>query len=278
MSRIHPLSFMGGVMVFFPIQRVIVPVDFTRVSSAAVEWARVFAAPEAAIDAFYVHQPPPAYVLGMPLPGLSKADKEALTKRLKSTYSVDTAHVDEGDPVAAIRRHSRRADLIVAGTHGRTGVDRVLLGSVSEAIVRASNTATLIIRKPPTRIKSILVPVNLQTYSKKGLHLAVEAALLFGAELEILWVKTESGKSSHLSTFVENSLRHLDESARRDLKCRTVSFSGNPIEEILRQSLRHGMVVLTAHRKSLIKDLVLGTTAERVLRHCSIPVMTAPSN
>ena len=52
---------------------------------------------------------------------------------------------------------------------------------------------------------------------------------------------------------------------------------GNPVKEILRAGRARDLVVLVAHRKSLLGDMVLGTTVERVLRHCRIPVLAIPS-
>jgi nucleotide-binding universal stress UspA family protein len=52
---------------------------------------------------------------------------------------------------------------------------------------------------------------------------------------------------------------------------------GNPVKEILLAGHDRDLVVLVAHRKSLLGDLVLGATVERVLRHSRIPVLAIPS-
>jgi nucleotide-binding universal stress UspA family protein len=58
--------------------------------------------------------------------------------------------VDEGEPAAAIVRQARElsADLIVMGTHGRTGLGRVVLGSVAEAVLRRAPCPVLTLREP----------------------------------------------------------------------------------------------------------------------------------
>ena len=51
---------------------------------------------------------------------------------------------------------------------------------------------------------------------------------------------------------------------------------GEPIEQILRAARRSDLVVLVARRKSLLGDLILGTTVERVSRYASAPVLAVP--
>lgn len=56
----------------------------------------------------------------------------------------------EGDPAAEIVRHARdvSADLIVMGTHGRTGLDRLLMGSVAEKVMRDAFCSVLVVKMP----------------------------------------------------------------------------------------------------------------------------------
>jgi nucleotide-binding universal stress UspA family protein len=56
----------------------------------------------------------------------------------------------EGDPATEIVRYARdaSADLIVMGTHGRTGVDRLLMGSVAEQVLRDAPCSVLIVKLP----------------------------------------------------------------------------------------------------------------------------------
>jgi nucleotide-binding universal stress UspA family protein len=63
-----------------------------------------------------------------------------------------------GDPVEEIIRYARRhpIDLIVVGTHGRTGVSRVLLGSVAERVVRAARCPVLVV--PAVRQDAVPTP------------------------------------------------------------------------------------------------------------------------
>ncbi|WP_458204946.1 universal stress protein [Haladaptatus sp. NG-SE-30] len=70
-------------------------------------------------------------------------------RRVANSYDVSlTTHLVEGPPNREIVRFAeqRGFDLIVMGTHGRGGIDRLLLGSVAERVVRASTVPVLTVR------------------------------------------------------------------------------------------------------------------------------------
>ncbi len=71
----------------------------------------------------------------------------------------------EGDPAAEIVRYARDAgmDLIVMGTHGRTGLERLLMGSVAEKVLREAPCSVLVVKLPrgiPTVEKNVEVAVS----------------------------------------------------------------------------------------------------------------------
>src|ERR1019366_9142858 len=70
------------------------------------------------------------------------------TEKLRSAGFKVTSSVEEGDARDAILNHSEtwRADLIMVGSHGRTGLDRFLMGSVSEAVARHARCSVEIVR------------------------------------------------------------------------------------------------------------------------------------
>lgn len=264
-------------MGLFPAARVLVPVDLSPVSSAAWAWAKALSSPGADLRALYAHEMGPAPVLGMPAPPPSAEARARTAARLRAAFPGGRERVEVGDPVALIARAARRADLVVMGSHGRRGLDRALLGSVCEAVVRECPAPVLTVRRGPRRVASVLAPVNLAPYARKGLALAAQAALFLGAELVVLHVTPERARGANPRIFLNGFLDGLPAARRSALKVRLVRRAGPSVREILLESRRHGLVVLTAHRKSLLADLVLGTTAERILRFSPIPVLTAPS-
>lgn len=265
-------------MTRFPPRRILVPVDLTKISRPAKAWAAQLAR-DAAVTVLYAVDMPPIAAPELPMPVLTPHLKRRLLARLRRDYPRAARHlVLQGDAASLIVEQGRSADLIVMGTHGRTGLGRAMAGSVAEAVVRRSETPVLIARKPPRKVRSVLAPVSLSPYARRGLELAAAAALSLGAELTALHVEPAARPSGSRSSFL---LRGLLESLRARhggrLKTRLMEVSGEVIPVILHEAKRHDLLVLTAHRKSLLHDLVLGTTAERVLRHAPVPVLTAPS-
>jgi len=263
-------------MSVFPARRILIPMDLSPLSKDAFGWAKVFAAPGAVIEALFAYDIMPEPMLGFSGPPLSGHSRRKILEWLSRACPGVEHRVVEGDPGAVIARRARRADLVVMGTHARRGVGRFLLGSVSEAVVRDSPAPALVVRGAPRAVRSVLAPVNGEAYARKGFALAAEAAAALGAELTALYVAADK-RGPNPRALVNAMSAELPEELREAVTIRTLVLAGDPVEEILRESRRHGLIVLTAHRKPLLQDLVLGMTAERVLRHARVPVLTAPS-
>ncbi len=84
-------------------------------------------------------------------------------------------------------------DLLVIGTHGRAGVDRVILGSVAERIVRKASCPVMVIKgRKYTGFKRIVVPIDFSDCSRKALEYAIATAGAHKSRLTILHVYEES--------------------------------------------------------------------------------------
>ncbi len=141
------------------INRILCAVDFSEPSARALQYALALAERLGAqVDAIHVYQFPnfavedgavelPPYVqenLAMRL----RERLEQFVKRKTVEGPETSTHLLEGIPylqiVEAAKEH--RADLVVIGTHGRTGLSHVFLGSVAERVVRNSEVPVLTIR------------------------------------------------------------------------------------------------------------------------------------
>lgn len=264
-------------MPVLPARRILVPVDLSPVCAHAWRWARTFAAAGAHLEALYVHETPATPVLGLPSVPISAAVRARILARMSKAYPGGAVRLEQGDAAAVICRRARGFDLLVMGSHARRGLDRALLGSVCEAVVRDAPVPVLSVKSGPGKVSSVLAPVNTMPYSRKGLLLAANAAAELGAALTVLFVAKDKTRGPNPRFFINGMLARLPEGLVKAVRPKLVLRTGQPLLEILRESRRHGLVVLTAHRKSLLRDLVLGTTAERVLRFSRHPVLSAPS-
>lgn len=264
-------------MNFLNARRVLIPVDFSRPSQNAWSWAGELLDLDARKEVFFVSERAAMPVFEMPVPALTAAERRRVEARLKSIYPGSRPRVVEGDPATLVVREARKADLVVMGSHGREGLSRAVLGSVCEAVVRDAPVPVLVVKGGPKTVGSVLAPVNLAPYSRKGLALAAQAAAGLGATLTVLYVAADKARGPNPRFFINGMLELLPEKLRKAVEPRILTRAGDPVHEILAESRRHGLIVLAAHRKSLLSDLVLGTTVERVLRHARVPVLAAPS-
>jgi nucleotide-binding universal stress UspA family protein len=129
--------------------RILVPTDFSAPSEAALAYGREIAERfDAALHLIYVTENPFLRAAVVDRRSLDEAHLRWLQDRLTDAdlRRGAVAIVEQSDePDSEILRYAKSAniDLIVMGTHGRTGVARVVLGSVAEAVVRASSCPVL---------------------------------------------------------------------------------------------------------------------------------------
>ncbi len=263
----------------FPPRRILVPVDFSWVSapslSHAKELARRF---RASVDVVYVQEPPPM-TEGMLAAAAyhESGSKEAILRRLRQIAGKGPRlHVSQGDAVVAILRMAEElgSDLIVMGTHGATGLLRLWLGSVAEDVVRRSTIPVLVLHGRPAKMRSVLAPVDFNSHSEQGVRVAAKVAAAFGAPMTVLHIIGPADPDPTGS--LESVRKRLSAATARRARVKTKWRRGYPTEEILKAG-RSAWIVLVAQRKSMLRDWVLGTTVERVLRFSSTPVLTVPA-
>ncbi len=139
-----------------PIKTILHPTDFSKPSESALRLAFALARDyEARLVLLHVVEPPVYYgELGMTVP-LPSDFHESLHRRLSklvpadSGIPVETVLIEGSAPREILHvAEEQQVDLVVLGTHGRTGVARVLLGSVAENVIRHSSIPVLTVKTP----------------------------------------------------------------------------------------------------------------------------------
>jgi nucleotide-binding universal stress UspA family protein len=144
------------------IQKILFPTDFSPASEAVLRHATALArGNNATLLIVHVEEPPLAYGSGELFYGIGEFSTEALQKLLDKVTPPDSSvpvvrRLVMGDPATEIPRVAKEesVDLIVMGTHGRTGLSRLLMGSVAELVVRRAPCAVLTVRQPETSATS----------------------------------------------------------------------------------------------------------------------------
>jgi nucleotide-binding universal stress UspA family protein len=142
-------------MSWFPKRTVVVPVDFSDDSLAAVDTALELVADPSGVQV--VHVLPEASMMDpdpvwLEIDNANRSDRtiDALRQRLPGErYEKLPIEIEFGDPGYRIADFAHRigAELIVIPSHGRTGLGRMLLGSVTERVIRLSHCPVLVLRK-----------------------------------------------------------------------------------------------------------------------------------
>ena len=212
--------------------------------------------------------------------------------------------LEDGDVVEEVLKKAERreTDLVVMGTHGRRGFRRLLLGSVTERVLRQSEAPVLSISPSSPKIgkergpfQRILCPVDFSPSSLAGLSLGL--ALREGnAELLVLHV-VEFYLPPALGEAVAFDVtdlrrRHrlegqakleklVPEEARAHTRLETVVLeSGSPYQEILKTAEREGedLIVIGVAGRSSADLMFFGSTANHVVRAAACPVLTVRSS
>jgi nucleotide-binding universal stress UspA family protein len=205
----------------------------------------------------------------------------------------------EGDPASQIQSVAEAlpADLVVLGTHGRTGFQHLLLGSVAERVLRTAPCPVLTVGKEQTAatagplFRRILCAADLTKASERTLHMALSVAEENLARLTLLHVVEgvlgEAGpplyrpvpESAPLRrALVYDAKERLESAARSAHSCCDVSVrveTGSAWRQILRigEETYADLIVVGAHAHGAFGRLFLGSTANQVVRHARCPVL-----
>lgn len=185
-------------------------------------------------------------------------------------------------------------DLIVIGTHGRTGLSRVVMGSVAEMVVRHAACPVLTVRpsNEPAPYTHVLCPVDLSRPARDALHFAAELVQPGGAGITLLHVlELPVSYSGKLPT--PDFHRELDARAAAllerwtsELRTKTsvpvtqLTRIGRPGAQVLAaldDDRTFDLVVMGSHGHTGVTRLLLGSVAEKVVRHAPCPVLVAHS-
>lgn len=203
--------------------------------------------------------------------------------------------IDAASPADAITSYcdEEDIDLVVLGTHGRRGLQRLFIGSVAEEVVRTAPCPVLTIRAgedvpPAWKVSNILAPIDFSEASRKALLHAKELALTYGAQItlfhaveEVMYpsaygIEIADMPGPEVVQRVEESLADM---AREDIGYEhvtvdsTIGYAPTAILNYAKES-DTDLIVIATHGRSGLERLLLGSVTERVVRRVSTPVFT----
>jgi nucleotide-binding universal stress UspA family protein len=285
------------------ISHVLCPVDFSDISLRALHHA-------AALARWYdarltvLHMVPIMPVMDVPPLVLDEKSRDEYRQQLRSFVApvpadvVMDVRVEQAESVhEAIQAiaSSTGVDLLVMGSHGRSGVTRILLGSVAERVIRQAPCPTMIVPArahdvapdEPVRVGSILCAVDFSDNSLLAAEYAMNLAEEADAQLRLLHVvsippdleELESSFQSLRTHVYTERLRRLDALIPADAQSYSSVLSavrtGVVHREILAAAQEHSsdLIVLGAHGRGGFDAVVFGSNAARVVRAANCPVL-----
>ena len=297
------------------IKSILCPVDFSDVSHHALEHAVMLARwYHATLYVLHVHR------LAMPTTGIGPYVAEAvqpqvLTERERSQLSgslrelVEPARaggaaveilLDEGLNVAQTveeRAQALSVDLITLGTHGRTGFQRLVLGSVAERVLRVARCPVMTVpaREPattprsPAALQRIICPIDFSPASSRAIEYAASFASQSDARLTVMHViempldpvetpppNFHDYRQRLVALAHERLKQAISDHSRQTCEIDELLLVGRAYKEILRvaQDQFADLIVMGVQGRGAVDLMFFGSTTNHVVRQAACPVLT----
>lgn len=218
----------------------------------------------------------------------------AITDAVDAAGAIQTT-IRTGNPADEIcaYRDDHDIDLIAMGTHGRTGVERYLAGSVTESVVRHADVPVFTVRATEQSRKTdsyddILVPTDGSTAATAAVEPACEIAAQFDSRLHALNVvnlgDVATGSEYTLPTDLIDTLEAQGEKVTERIAARaresgvetvTQVVDGFPAADILDYAEENDidLIVMGTAGRTGLNRFIMGSTTERLIRHADMPVL-----
>lgn len=291
-----------------PVTRVLCPVDFSEASRHALDHAVMIAGWfRSRLTVMHVRHP--AFVVEPPIlfAEVSDADVDSLDEvstRLETWLGpiraagieCDVLAVDGNNPATLIVEAVARvgADLVVMGTHGRHGFERLLLGSVAERVVRTARCPVVTVPPPSVTtsalpFKRVVCAVDFSDSSTNAVHFARTLAQESNSTLTLVHVLEWPPENEALAMFDMTAYR---DAVRKDAEDRLAALANDPEYGVKKPAVRlvtgkpytqilavaaeekADILVLGVHGRNPLDLMLFGSTTNQVIRQATCPVLT----
>lgn len=190
--------------------------------------------------------------------------------------------------------------LTAMATHGRSGIGRVLLGSVAEKVLRATHNPLLLVRAGEEvktdgngRLKSVIVPLDGSELAESVLPAVAELAKRLNLELTLFRAyhipyESYAGDDSFATLNYDELIAAVRDDATAYLEKGAATVKKLGVEKVgcvtkeglsadgiiaLGKNTPGSLIAMASHGRSGLKRMVLGSVSEAVVRHASVPVL-----
>ena len=287
------------------IERILCPTDFSDFSERAYDYASSLARHyHAELHLLHVVRPViigyPEYAIPDSVNEFYGELREHAEEQLREFAKVrgepglqTIVTVEEGVVTESIIDFAREnsIDMVVMGTHGRRGFQRLTLGSVTERVLRRAGCPVLVVRRPvhglvapgngaeAVHLRKILFCSDFSECSERALKYALSLAAEYKSELSLLHVLEHPPALQERDAERASALRRLEENIPEELRSggaiKPVVRQGRPYEEIIKlaEEDQSDLVVVGVRGRNALDLAVFGSTTHRVIQLGPCPVL-----
>lgn len=291
--------------------RLLIPLDGSKAAEQVMPWARAFAEGFklpvellAVIDVESLLTSADKARRYDKLVAQMTADSRAYLERVSGRFAGAKVRrsIEQGGPAELIvkKAEAGKATLIAMTTHGRSGLNRWLLGSVAEKVLRGTTKPVLLVRADHegetdqvARLASVIVPLDGSDLAESVLPTVIRIAKKLRLEVFLIRVYSSpyggfvSGGGPY-AVNVDELMKDIRDQARNYLEAKMAELRKRGVEQVsyllqegaaadeivsVANETPDSLVVMCSHGRTGVQRWVLGSVAETVARHSANPVL-----
>lgn len=271
------------------IKKILIPLDFSETSKIALEHgANLCAKFQADLHLIHVFTPMSTEVFPMldvasqikEVKESAANELEKLAKQFQDQYGVKVAvEIRDGNPSREIVKSAKdlKADMIVMGTHGVSGIEEFFLGSNAYRVVTSASVPVLTVQKHATKYgyQNIALPIDSSSHTRDKVSEAAYLAKHFGSTIHLAALITEEHEEE--KNVFNLKLKQIEEYLdHQGVSYLTTIKHGDNIAEMTTQHAKEAnadmIVIMTEQEAST--GLFVGPYAQQIVNHSAIPVLS----
>jgi len=166
-----------------------------------------------------------------------------------------------------------KVDMIIVGTHGRTGLKRLMMGSVTAKVIGHAHCNVLVVPlHAKVECRNILVATDGSKYSAAAASEAIGIAKKCGSSLFVISV---ASTDTEVASAAGNVKKVTDMAEKENIHIEGIAVKGKPYEAITEtaKQKRADLIIMGSHGKTGIERLLMGSVTERVIGHSGTAVL-----
>jgi hypothetical protein len=179
------------------------------------------------------------------------------------------------EPYEDIVRHASKnnVDMIIMGTHGKTEMKRLMMGSVTALVIGHAPCNVLVLPlNAKVECKNVLIATDGSKYSEAAASEAIGIAKRCGSSLIVISI---ASSDAEIASANDNVKKVTETAEKESIKIKAIVAKGNPYEAIVETSKQEkaDLIVVGSHGRTGLVRLLMGSVTERVIGHAEAAVL-----